>query len=84
MAERQQPLDAPSSVDRSGEGEEAEVLIELKDVYKSFGEKHILKGASFKVRQGHGPFCDLRLGNSYWYEGTLRSAFLPGAHTRSV
>jgi ABC-type transporter Mla maintaining outer membrane lipid asymmetry ATPase subunit MlaF len=29
--------------------EDAEVLIECRDVYKSFGEKHILRGASFKV-----------------------------------
>jgi ABC-type transporter Mla maintaining outer membrane lipid asymmetry ATPase subunit MlaF len=27
-----------------------EVLIECRDVYKAFGEKQILKGASFKVR----------------------------------
>lgn len=32
--------------------EDAEVLIECRDVYKSFGEKHILRGASFKVRHG--------------------------------
>ncbi|CAK9867599.1 unnamed protein product [Sphagnum jensenii] len=29
-----------------------EVLIECRDVYKAFGEKQILKGASFKVRHG--------------------------------
>ncbi|CAN8232703.1 unnamed protein product [Cochlearia groenlandica] len=29
-----------------------DVLIECKDVYKSFGEKHILKGVSFKIRYG--------------------------------
>lgn len=29
----------------------AEVLIECCDVYKSFGEKPILQGASFKVNQ---------------------------------
>ena len=29
--------------------EDAEVLIECRNVYKSFGEKHILRGASFKV-----------------------------------
>lgn len=29
--------------------DDAEVLIECRDVYKSFGEKHILRGASFKV-----------------------------------
>jgi ABC-type transporter Mla maintaining outer membrane lipid asymmetry ATPase subunit MlaF len=32
--------------------EDGEVLIECKDVYKSFGEKHILQGASFKIRHG--------------------------------
>ncbi|KAL5726026.1 Protein TRIGALACTOSYLDIACYLGLYCEROL 3 [Ranunculus cassubicifolius] len=30
----------------------SEVLIECKDVYKSFGEKHILQGVSFKIRHG--------------------------------
>lgn len=30
----------------------AEVLIECRDVYKSFGDKHILRGASFKIRAG--------------------------------
>lgn len=29
-----------------------DVLIEFKDVHKSFGSKHILKGASFKIRRG--------------------------------
>ena len=27
----------------------AEILIECKNVYKSFGDKHILRGANFKV-----------------------------------
>ncbi|GJP57255.1 hypothetical protein CLOM_g16280 [Closterium sp. NIES-68] len=31
---------------------EDDVLIELKDVYKSFGSKHILRGASLKIRRG--------------------------------
>lgn len=31
------------------EGDDAEVLIECRNVYKSFGEKHILQGASFQV-----------------------------------
>lgn len=30
-------------------GDESDVLIECRDVYKSFGEKHILRGVSFKV-----------------------------------
>ena len=32
--------------------EDAEVLIELKDVWKSFGSKHILRGANIKIRRG--------------------------------
>ncbi|CAN1164174.1 Protein TRIGALACTOSYLDIACYLGLYCEROL 3, chloroplastic [Linum perenne] len=31
---------------------DSDVLIECKDVYKSFGEKHILRGVSFKIRHG--------------------------------
>ncbi|CAI5470242.1 unnamed protein product [Closterium sp. Yama58-4] len=34
------------------EGSDDDVLIELKDVYKSFGSKHILRGASLKIRRG--------------------------------
>lgn len=29
-----------------------DILIEFKDVHKSFGTKHILRGASFKIRRG--------------------------------
>lgn len=32
--------------------DDSNTLIECRDVYKSFGEKHILKGASFKIRHG--------------------------------
>ncbi|CAI0376286.1 unnamed protein product [Linum tenue] len=32
--------------------DDSDVLIECKDVYKSFGEKHILRGVSFKIRHG--------------------------------
>ncbi|KAA8538923.1 hypothetical protein F0562_025615 [Nyssa sinensis] len=32
--------------------DESDVLIECRDVYKSFGEKHILRGVSFKIRHG--------------------------------
>ncbi|KAK4795830.1 hypothetical protein SAY86_028156 [Trapa natans] len=32
--------------------DDSDVLIECRDVYKSFGEKHILKGVSFKIRYG--------------------------------
>ncbi|XP_028093637.1 protein TRIGALACTOSYLDIACYLGLYCEROL 3, chloroplastic isoform X1 [Camellia sinensis] len=39
------------NVDQELEGE-SDVLIECKHVYKSFGEKHILKGVSFKIRHG--------------------------------
>ncbi|KAG6418646.1 hypothetical protein SASPL_120850 [Salvia splendens] len=36
-----------------GEDEDgSDVLIECRDVYKSFGEKHILRGVSFKIRHG--------------------------------
>ena len=43
------------SVSKSGGGglrepeNDSDVLIECRDVYKSFGDKHILKGVSFKV-----------------------------------
>eukprot|EP00252_Welwitschia_mirabilis_P015949 TRINITY_DN35366_c0_g1_i1.p1 TRINITY_DN35366_c0_g1~~TRINITY_DN35366_c0_g1_i1.p1 ORF type:complete len:371 (+),score=74.99 TRINITY_DN35366_c0_g1_i1:301-1413(+) len=33
-------------------GESKNVLIECNDVYKSFGEKHILRGVSFKIHHG--------------------------------
>ncbi|KAK3027019.1 hypothetical protein RJ639_041174 [Escallonia herrerae] len=32
--------------------EDPDVLIECRDVYKSFGEKHILRGVNFKIRHG--------------------------------
>ncbi|KAI4369331.1 hypothetical protein MLD38_017781 [Melastoma candidum] len=32
--------------------DDSDVLIECRDVYKSFGEKRILKGVSFKIRHG--------------------------------
>ncbi|XP_047327639.1 protein TRIGALACTOSYLDIACYLGLYCEROL 3, chloroplastic [Impatiens glandulifera] len=32
--------------------DESDVLIECRDVYKSFGEKHILRGVSFKIKHG--------------------------------
>ncbi|KAE8711570.1 Protein TRIGALACTOSYLDIACYLGLYCEROL 3 [Hibiscus syriacus] len=31
---------------------DSDVLIECRDVYKSFGEKHILRGVSFEIRHG--------------------------------
>ena len=35
-----------------GIDDQAEVLIELKNVKKSFGKKVVLDGASFKIRRG--------------------------------
>ncbi|XP_043708120.1 protein TRIGALACTOSYLDIACYLGLYCEROL 3, chloroplastic-like [Telopea speciosissima] len=32
--------------------DDSDVLIECRNVYKSFGEKHILRGVSFKIRRG--------------------------------
>ncbi|KAL0559043.1 hypothetical protein IC582_003632 [Cucumis melo] len=32
--------------------DESDVLIECRNVHKSFGEKHILRGVSFKIRHG--------------------------------
>ncbi|XP_041018518.1 protein TRIGALACTOSYLDIACYLGLYCEROL 3, chloroplastic [Juglans microcarpa x Juglans regia] len=32
--------------------DDSDVLVECKDVYKSFGEKDILRGVSFKIRHG--------------------------------
>lgn len=34
------------------EDKDSDVLIEFKNVYKSFGDKPILRGASFKIRRG--------------------------------
>lgn len=34
------------------EQEDSDVLIEFRNVYKAFGEKPILRGASFKIRRG--------------------------------
>lgn len=31
---------------------DSDVLIECRNIYKSFGEKHILRGVSFKIRHG--------------------------------
>ena len=31
---------------------EEDILVEFKDVHKSFGSKHILRGASFKIKRG--------------------------------
>ncbi|KAG0584124.1 hypothetical protein KC19_3G187000 [Ceratodon purpureus] len=43
---------ARPSFNPAGDEDDAEVLIECRNVYKSFGEKHILQGASFKIRDG--------------------------------
>ncbi|KAL3693860.1 hypothetical protein R1sor_007511 [Riccia sorocarpa] len=41
-----------SRITEEDEEDDREVLIECRDVYKSFGSKHILRGASFKIRDG--------------------------------
>jgi ABC-type transporter Mla maintaining outer membrane lipid asymmetry ATPase subunit MlaF len=41
----------PSSSSAGSSGQE-DVLIEFRDVHKSFGSKRILQGASFKIRRG--------------------------------
>ncbi|XP_023001882.1 protein TRIGALACTOSYLDIACYLGLYCEROL 3, chloroplastic-like [Cucurbita maxima] len=38
--------------DEDEDEDESDVLIECRNVYKSFGEKHILRGVSFKIRHG--------------------------------
>ncbi|KAI7841119.1 hypothetical protein COHA_005090 [Chlorella ohadii] len=49
----QQTAAAPAASGSSGGPEqEADVLIEFKNVWKSFGSKQILRGASFKIRRG--------------------------------
>ncbi|KAL8051995.1 hypothetical protein ABFX02_06G183500 [Erythranthe guttata] len=40
------------SVEKELVDDESDVLIECRDIYKSFGDKHILKGVSFKIRHG--------------------------------
>lgn len=44
--------DASVSYDSLEEGVEDDVLLEFVDVWKSFGDKRILQGASFKIRRG--------------------------------
>lgn len=47
------PPPAPAAAGgTNGQSAEADVLIEFRDVWKSFGSKHILRGATFKVRRG--------------------------------
>lgn len=41
-----------SSAAQDPKEDESDVLIECRDVYKSFGEKDILRGVSFKIRHG--------------------------------
>lgn len=40
------------STSKAKEDTEEEVLIELRDVWKSFGSKQVLRGATFKIRRG--------------------------------
>ncbi|VFQ86883.1 unnamed protein product [Cuscuta campestris] len=43
----------PEKLSLVGEpGDGSDVLIECRNIYKSFGEKHILRGVSFKIRLG--------------------------------
>ncbi|GER25866.1 non-intrinsic ABC protein 11 [Striga asiatica] len=46
------PHNIANSSIKKDEEDESDVLIECRDVYKSFGEKHILRGVSFKIRHG--------------------------------
>ena len=45
------PTRSPGAADENAD-DEAEVLIELRGVKKSFGKKTVLDGASFKIRRG--------------------------------
>ncbi|XP_062193663.1 protein TRIGALACTOSYLDIACYLGLYCEROL 3, chloroplastic-like [Phragmites australis] len=50
-------LNESSSLSRSWDfssqiDDDRDVLIECKDVHKSFGDKHVLRGVSFKIRHG--------------------------------
>lgn len=49
---QQRQASTPAGSNGNGHAPDSDVLIEFKDVYKSFGEKAILKGASFKIRRG--------------------------------
>ncbi|KAI8470538.1 MAG: trigalactosyldiacylglycerol 3, chloroplastic-like protein [Monoraphidium minutum] len=45
-------LGPSSSFSNGASGLESDVLVEFRDVHKSFGDKRILNGASFKIRRG--------------------------------
>lgn len=45
-------LSEPSTSSSNGTGTDTDVLVEFRDVHKSFGDKRILNGASFKIRRG--------------------------------
>lgn len=51
-AQQQQPQPAAAAALASSDSSDADVLIEFRNVYKSFGSKQILRGASFKIRRG--------------------------------
>jgi len=55
--------DAARPIAKPAVDDDAEVLIECRNVYKSFGEKHILQGASFKVS------CSLPLNPEEFFPG---------------
>lgn len=55
--------------------DDSDVLIECKDVHKSFGEKQILRGVSFKVN-------DFMLANeNAGFEKCMLQIFLSSFHT---
>jgi ABC-type transporter Mla maintaining outer membrane lipid asymmetry ATPase subunit MlaF len=45
-------LAAPSTSGGNGVAPDSDVLVEFRNVHKSFGDKRILNGASFKIRRG--------------------------------
>lgn len=47
--------------------DDSNVLIECRDVYKSFGDKHILRGVSFKVIICNYFSCFNQYGDPFTY-----------------
>ncbi|OAY70687.1 Protein TRIGALACTOSYLDIACYLGLYCEROL 3, chloroplastic [Ananas comosus] len=67
-------LDHPCLADNLGvvrdSIDDADVLIECRDVHKSFGDKHILRGVSFKIRHGEAVgIIGLQHWQVYYIEG---------------
>ena len=48
----EQRADASPSTSDTPSGSDGDVLIEFRDVHKAFGDKAILRGATFKIRRG--------------------------------